>query len=454
MHRILTVCLVCVLAEGCGSVNGVVTDCYSVWRAKRISQPAVDLFVMNVRSPDGSRIDLYAQMPYDRLRFVRSTAGFDVSYSVSFVFRDEKGDVVQSRDVTRRVTVGSYEATVSQHADAFLQTVILPPGTYELTCTCVDQNSLIRYTQKSGVRAMNFATDSAMASGMLFVMKPKNGDERTVLHPLFPQTLWRARDSMGIYQEVYGVRVGDTITVHMEYLAPPSGAREASRTKRTMSPPFTRYVAPCERTVDSSVYPADFVHGARRSGTIHLLQFYPAPPAGYGEIERTVSVRRGNKTDSFISRLTVFRSLTRGLTLADVVDAMRLIMREDEYDSLRVSADTLRAAVIERFWADHGGPPRRTEFEARVDEANKLFSVCIEGSRTPMGIAYIVCGPPEYIDCRSPNRESWFYAIGSETMEVPFYLEPRNVDTAYYELAFNSVNESLWRICIDRWRRE
>lgn len=452
MHRLCALCLLCMLAEGCSSADNAITDCFLVRRYKKVSTPAFDLYVMNVRSQGGSRVDLYVQMQYDRLHFVKGASGYDASYSVVFVFRDKEGEAVQSREVYRSVNVPTYEASESQGADAFLQTVVVPPGRYVLQCTSVDQHSLVRYTQKSEVTAMDFSADSAMVSSMLLLMKPRDGRTERVLHPLFPQTLWHVRDSMGIFQELYGIRPGDTISVSMRYHVR-SGAATAAVTLKTMVPPYSRFVASCAGGFDSTAYSSKAVLLAQRGGSISMVNFYPVPPAGYGEIERIVSIVRSNKIDRFVSRMPVYRAPTLELTLADVVDALRFIMRDEEIEALRNANDSLRALFIRQFWAGHGGAARGAEFEQRVDEANKLFSVCTEGSRTPMGITYIVCGQPEYVDCRSPYHETWYYTVGQQVMAVPFRLDPDNREASYYDLPFNSVNELLWVAFLDRWRR-
>jgi GWxTD domain-containing protein len=454
MRGLCALWLISVIAAGCGSAGGALPDCYSVARYKRLTQPSFDLYVMNVKAEKGSRIDLYVQMPYERMRFVKGDAGYAASYSVLFVFRGQDGESVQSREISRTVTAASYEATVSANADAFLQSVTLPPGDYMLEGTTVDQNSLTRFTQRTAVTAHDFAADSVLASTMLLLVKPRDDEKGTVLHPLLPQSVRYARDSIGVFQELYGVGRGDTIVVGMKYRMLSAAGRRAPRSDMTMIPPYVRFTASCTRGLDSLAHAARTVVVAGRGGTIPLIHYYPVPPVGYSEIERTVDVMGGSKTNRFISRMFLFTNRSVGPAIGEIADAMRYITREDEYDSLRTLGDSVRAGVIDRFWADHGGAARRNEFERRVDDADKLFSVCTEGSRTPMGITYIVCGPPDYVECRGFSSETWYYTVGTQTMSVPFRLERTNEEAIFYELPLNSVDEQLWHTYIDRWRRQ
>ncbi|HLP16339.1 MAG TPA: GWxTD domain-containing protein, partial [Bacteroidota bacterium] len=127
--------------------------------------------------------------------------------------------------------------------------------------------------------------------------------------------------------------------------------------------------------------------------------------------------------------------------------------RREEFDSLRSAAVAEREQLLNQFWNVHGGAQRRSDFETRIDEADKLFTDYMEGSRTPMGITYIVCGPPDAVECRSPLTETWYYEVGNQTMALPFHTERKNGEMTYYELPAFSINEQLWRTYIDQWRR-
>jgi GWxTD domain-containing protein len=453
MRGLLALCFFCILMDGCGSSADVVVDCYSVQRYKRLTQPSFDLYMMNVRADNGSRLDLYVQMPFDHLRFVKTDSGYSAAYTVVFIFRDDNGDAVVSKEVSRTVAAPTYEASVSKNADAFLQSVILAPGQYRIESNAVDQNSLVKFSARNVINVFNFAADSVMASTMLLLVKPPGSDAATVLHPLFPQSIRTARDSLGIFQEVYGVGSGDTISVAMKYLTSIAANKRVAHSGNTMVPPYSRYLGSCMREPDSAAYASRMIFTADRAGTLSLIHFYPVPPTGYSELVRTVGVTRAGKTDSFVAHLFLFKPVSVGPTVAEISDAMRFITREDEFDSLQNRPDSVRSVFIDRFWAEHGGTARRAEFVHRMDDANKLFTVCTEGSRTPMGIVYIICGPPDGVECRGPFTETWYYSVGNQTLTVPFRLERRNEEGAFYELPLNSVDDLLWQSFVDQWRR-
>lgn len=458
MNRALIVlCALAIAAAGCGSSGESITDCYSIHRYKRLVQPSFDLHVMNVRADAGTRVDIYVQMQYSHLRFVKADSGYTASYAALFVIKDDDDRIVQSREASRLLQAESYDETVSLSADAFMQSFTLQPGSYTLEVSATDQNSQVRYVERRELVVQNLAPGAGHVSTMLLLLKPKTTqDDRngTVLRPLFPQTVWYAGDSIGVFQEVYDLRRGDSVAVLMRYRTQSSEARRQGASDVTMSPPYVMATAPCPRRLDSTAL-AEFTElTIEREGTLPFVRYYPVPPAGFSNLELSIRIRRGDGgRDSAGSTLDLYRPRSLQATSDDIVEAMRYIARSSEYDSLRFSQGQERLGAIGRFWADRGGQSRRAEFEGRVEEANRLFSVCMEGSRTPMGVTYIVCGAPDAVECRSPYQETWFYTVGNQTMAVPFHVDRRNEEALYYELPTYSVPDALWRTFIDRWRR-
>jgi GWxTD domain-containing protein len=454
MRGLVALFVLSVAAAGCGGGGEAVMDCYSIQRYRKMVQPSFDSYIMNVRAGASTRVDIYIQMQYERLRFVKTDTGYAAAYSMIFVIRNDDDDVVQTREVSRSVVVKTYEQSVSLSADAFLQSFSLAPGTYKLECSSIDQNSLVRYMQRSEMHVCDFNAGCKAASTILLLLKPRSDENGIVLRPLFPQTLSYARDSIGVFQELYNLNRGDTVTVLMKYVIQSPFDKDLRRSNLTMSPPYVTVATSCPRRLDSVTFAERVIMRSESNGTLPFVQYYPVPPFGYSSLELDVRISNGAVKDSARSALKLFRRKTLHADAEDIVEAMRYIARSDEFDSLKKAPASDRARMIDRFWTDRGGPARRAEFEERVEEANKLFSVCAEGSRTPMGIAYIICGPPEAVDCRNPYTETWFYTVDNQTMAVPFRIEHRTDEAQDFELPLYSVNEQLWRTFIDRWRRQ
>ena len=275
------------------------------------------------------------------------------------------------------------------------------------------------------------------------------------LRPLLPDQLSMLRDSMGVFQELYRVRKGDTVIVSHEHFKSDTSRSDVQNFVYWM-PPYGVEHDPCIQEHSMRYFSNDSLLIADDDTPLQLVQFYPAPAVGSSTIRRTMHVWNGARRESVTTSMQVYRRDPRhrtSLPSEELLAAMRYVLREHEYDTLSASTDEERMNVITRYWLDKGGRQRQNEFEKRVTDANAMFTTCVDGSKTPMGIVYIVCGTPDYVDCRGSYVENWYYSIGERTFVAQFRPVKESAEIPYYELVPFSVNEAFWQYSIDRWRR-
>ncbi len=460
-------CALCVTFAGCGQSSEATLDCFSVRQYKKLTLPAPDLYCMNVNTKNGNRTDVYVQLSYDRLKFEKKENIFQSRYTITFLVYDEHTTLVQTHEQTRTVAARSYEETQSLLFDIFMHSFSLLPGSYMLELNVVDEISKIKYRQQEKFTVNNFEQGVFSASSMLLLDTVTSVGKQLSLRPILPSSISFLKDSLGIFQEVYGLQQGDSVQMRITYKVSRKNSEMNPDAVYYSAPPYRIRISPCVSPYDSTYYQAEslFVAGASsvRGASAPTVQFYSLPRFGKSVVERTLFVTRNQKTgnqkkDSVVQSLQVFRKQNVSRTFIsvnDVVDALRWILRSEEYDSLRaLVSNEERQKILERFWEGRGGKQRRTEFDQRVRDANLLFTSCIEGSRTPMGVAYIVCGTPEYVECRSPYDEVWYYSIGNKVFALPFRMEVRGEENFFYELLPFSVDETLWQYFVERWRRK
>ena len=109
--------------------------------------------------------------------------------------------------------------------------------------------------------------------------------------------------------------------------------------------------------------------------------------------------------------------------LVGAVGAMATPEEVREY--LALDSDFAAIDFIEGFWARRDpepgepGNPLRELFERRSAEADRRFGEGgVSGHKTPRGVVYVLCGPPERTDYEIPRRggpavEVWFYDDGA-----------------------------------------
>jgi GWxTD domain-containing protein len=409
---------------------------------------------MNVQAGEKSRIDVYIQLPYSHLRFERQLEGFKASYSMTFIIRDSTNETVLTKEVDRPIFARSYEESVSSRPDVHFQPFIVSPGTYTLEIVSTDNLSLLRYRSKERFQAADFTSPGTIASSLLFLDDADADAKWISLRPILPSAISMLKDSLGIFQELYHVQQNDTITVADRY-ARQTPEREETIDFPYLMPPYSLRSDRCAAPFDSVYFRSETTFVAQRNGSMPFIRFNPLPGAGASALERTITVRHEGKNDTARFSRTFFRrahQLRSALSMDETAAAMKFIMRQEEYDSLVAAEGEGRIARLRQFWEPRGGTARKTEFERKVMEANTLFTTCVDGSRTAMGIVYFICGIPDYIDCRGPYLESWYYTIGDRAYAFQFRRDDDRFQ--HFELTPYSVNESVWQYFVDRWRKK
>ena len=203
---------------GCSSSVNTLGGCYYTAKSTQHSLPACETFNLNVNTKEGNRLDIYFQIPYSRIHFEKDFDVFEASYTVSFILRDDNGSIVRANDVDRTVVAQSYAETVSPLHDAFLKMMYVPPGDYALDIIVTDNRSRLVSRRRQKVEVESFSKDDFCASDYLFFEYARAEQQGISLKPIFPSGLSYIKDSIGMFQELYNVRRGDTVRLSLVIL--------------------------------------------------------------------------------------------------------------------------------------------------------------------------------------------------------------------------------------------
>lgn len=448
--------LIAVLLCGCSSSNAVLDECYSTAQFKKMVLPAFSWYVMNVSAQEQSRIDLYLQMPYKKLRFQVEDFNYRASYTYTILIRGANGELVQTKEFDRTVSVRTYEESVSLRSDFSLQTFVLSPGSYKVEIQSRDNHSQLMYRIVQSLGVKNFTGPSPAASSVLLLDTITYDAKGIILRPVLPEYVSLLSGSLGTFQEIYNVHAGDTVTISTQYTRVKEVKQEAEKVSSWM-PPYRLRAGACTGEKKESYFSFDSSFIASGEGTIQYIQSYPLPEPGRTIIQRLIRIHSVSRDDSVNISLSIFRrdpSFKFSPSTEEILFALRFIAREEEVDSLAAVTGDAQTKKIAEYWNLHGGSQRQFDFEKRVQEANQFFTSCTVGSKTPMGIVYIICGIPDYVDCRSALAENWYYTIGERTFAVQFRRSSDQTDSPYFELMPFSVSDTFWQYCIDQWRKK
>jgi GWxTD domain-containing protein len=136
---------------------------------------------------------------------------------------------------------------------------------------------------------------------------------------------------------------------------------------------------------------------------------------------------------------------------------LRYLTTKKEYDRIQAQPD--RKKAVEEFWLKGGGNPDRAiqmirKYYTGVEEANRLFTSCMEGWKTDRGMIFIIFGKPTVV-YRNVNAEQWIYGEEGNVLSITFNFEKvANPFTENdYQLDRSPAFKESWYMSVEGWRR-
>ena len=282
---------------GCSTGYDTAIECYSSLQFRKHSLPTFTSYIMNVKSGSDSRIDVYLQMPYRNMRFEKTVDGFKASFAITFIIRNTNNEIIQTKELERKVIAKTYEESISSRFDALLQSFVVQSSEYNMEIISVDHLSKLRYIESKRIEPKRFSDSTVSASTILLLDTVIVDEKGFSLRPIFPASLSRLNDSFGIYQELYNVRVDDTITISETFLK--STKRETSDGSfMYLTPPYRMGAEGCSVEFDSIYHKMDSTFVIKKNDMQQIIQFYPLPDRGYNKIDRNIVVSRNSRMDT------------------------------------------------------------------------------------------------------------------------------------------------------------
>jgi len=139
-----------------------------------------------------------------------------------------------------------------------------------------------------------------------------------------------------------------------------------------------------------------------------------------------------------------------------LVDALRYITTEEEYESIKSSKDP--KVAIDEFWIACSGSKERARkliknYYGRVAYSNRYFTSFVPGWKTDRGLIYVIFGPPESV-LITTTREYWVYGKEGSIDNVTFeFVKAKNpFSKTDYRLVRNEIYKPYWHRVVGAWR--
>jgi GWxTD domain-containing protein len=446
------------LLPGCSSSNQTETSpayqCYYDYVNAKAALPEFDAKLFWSPDSTGQRLDVYVSVRESRLQFDKDSSLFVSSYSCSIHI---SGNVPLSKEVDRKIVLNSYPKSDQNSYDAFLVSFPISSEEHTVQISVTDNESRMKSTKSFIINIPQMYGKPLLLGGIMFLARYDTIGTATKITPFILSNAGLLSDTLNFFTVLSSKKSSeDSVFFHVYKIQSREPVLPTFNVRMYASQPLA--YNPCKTDIDTIlIYKYAMVSGFS-AGTSFVFGSVPKPPPGNFLLMVEVKDHSGESSSTNL----MFGVHDKGFPQIygdpkAMVNSLNYIAAPNEMRKIIAGrADSsVRANLIE-FWKEHGGLDKMAQYYQRVSQANQFFTNCIEGWRTPMGMYYIVCGPPDNVDCDGEWDERWNYyqssTQGSMTVEFRLAEETLNIYDRFYRLERVYSNADLWDYYVNRWR--
>lgn len=342
---------------------------------------------------DKTRIDVFVQVPYSNISFIKKEDHFQGGFNVSLSFWDEgKKNILFERNWKEKVTADDFSQTLAK-SNFFMtyKSYDLLPGKYFLKCIVEDSDSRQVLSREFSLNVRAISDTLGLSNLMLISEIVKKSDSEKII-PNISGSVKSNQTSLSFYFDIYSNTKEDVV---LEYTLKDlkknvSLKKEDPRTIQPGSNSITY-------TIDNASFPV-------------------------GNFSLSISLKDSNRKE-VTSTSKNFTSLIEGIPsfindLDKAIAQMIYIASPAELDYIKEPKEILdRMNRFMAFWDKRKPNPKAeenpilNEYYRRVAYANKNFKGFGEGWHSDMGMIFITFGTPSYVERHPLDMDSKPYEI-------------------------------------------
>ena len=367
-------------------------------KTKRLLGEAIfyhDFLSYKSDKPGITRLDVFIQVPYKSVQFVKSREGFTATYSITAsIYDSTKSRLIVEKTWNEKINVIDFALVTSrENFNLSKRSFEIQPGNYIIRTALEDLDSKKLTTSEIPVVVRNLGNNISL-SDILLISKPDSTKSTNTIVPNITRNIYSAKDLVRFYYEINSL--------------------DSQQIKRKIDYTVTDVE---KQVIHNEQEYLDIKPGVNQ--VLHLLKEFPFDMGAY-TITISILGNEGNVL-TFVSKS--FYSKIKGLPalITDIDKAIRqtvYIATGDEIDYMEegenVNEKTKRFL---EYWKKKDPSPNNEENEIfeeyfrRVAYANENFSSYYEGWHTDRGMVYIILGPPNNVDRHPFEYDSKPYEV-------------------------------------------
>jgi GWxTD domain-containing protein len=367
-----------------------------------VSEIFAEAFAFKSDSSEKGRLDIYIQVPYPEINFVKEGEQYVGRIEISAtVLTQEKQELWQTSQ-TVELRLKDFTQTISHRLSTLKRfSTDLLPGKYELLLQVTDNESKKIATFHKSVVVKDFGTDSLAVSDLMLVHRMDVDGTRKNIVPNLTGVIAKESNGFFLFFEIYNRTQLDSVQLLCRFINP----KKEVIAQRAKSEVLSGNRTQITWQIDTPALAAG-----------QYVFFIEA--TGYSKVNPAVMVHTSS------SRTCLVRIKDLPLTVTDIdkaTDQLQYIAKGSEIDYIKEAAtQEERQKRFLEFWAKRDPDPKTSrnelmeEYYARVAYANKNFTQYMEGWKTDRGMVLIRFGSPQNVDSHPFDSESkpyeiWYY---------------------------------------------
>lgn len=340
-----------------------------------------------------TRLDIFIQVPYSEIQFVKTTTGFESKYNLTVsVFDEDKENLLVEKSWSEKITAKEFDQTTSKtNYNLSLRSFNLEAGKYLMRTSFEDVDSRKEYAAENVVNVRKMEQEFAM-SDMMLISKQTVVDGSNKIIPNVSRNVAAKKDGIPFFFEVYSTMPRE---IKIEYSVLDDGKDKV-------------YKEEISRQIDS--------------GRTQVFYNIKDVDLGLGNYILAADVK-DDKNDLIISTIKNFVSRWMGVPssikdLAKAIAQMVYIATSSELDEINdAKSKEEKIQKYLAYWKKKDPDPQSEdnpvfdEYYRRVAFANENFSHYIEGWKTDRGMVFIILGAPNNIDRHPFEYDSKPYEV-------------------------------------------
>ncbi|HEX2868234.1 MAG TPA: GWxTD domain-containing protein [Ignavibacteriales bacterium] len=341
--------------------------------------------------PGKTRMDLYVEVPYNGIQFVKSAQGFTAEYNVtaSVYTGESKDKMVTEKSWGETVNADNFDATTSKdNFNLSLKSFDLPPANYFLRVEVEDKDSKKSTALESMFTVKNMDGPLAL-SDILLIQKTMEVAGQKKMIPNISRNVASRKEGLMMYYEIYS-DTARKVDINYSVAENKTGKenKDSKDEKKIYTQKDSRDVA---------------------KGTNQVNYSLQNPELSLGQYDLFVSVQdetgsaKAETQKRFLSRWIGMPTAINDLDKA--VDEMVYIASESELKKIKKApTKEEKQKLFLDFWKAKDPSPSTEqnevfeEYYRRIAYANEHFKNYMEGWRTDMGMVFVTLGPPSNIE--------------------------------------------------------